>query len=135
MSEVIEETQEAESESGKGHSRVAHAASQAAGVGMALMGSSLAGGALGGGIPEHVDHGYAPARWTASLISIIGFLIGGIAFPFGVWPLVVVGGALQIVAVIVNLAMNAAGMGAEANDRWAAAKAEAKAARAAAKAA
>jgi len=133
MSEVIEETQEAGAE--KGHSKVAKAASQAAGVGMALMGSSLAGSALGGGIPEHTDHGYAPARWTASVISIIGFLIGGIAFPFGVWPLVVVGGVLQIVAVIANLAMNAAGLGAATNDRWAAAKAEAKAARAAAKAA
>ena len=133
MSEVIEETQE--SDAGKGRSKVAHVASQAAGVGMALMGSSLAGNAIGGGIPEHTDHGYAPARWTASAISIIGFLIGGIAFPFSVWPLVVVGGVLQIVAVIVNLAMNAAGLGAKANDRWALAKAEAKAARAAAKAA
>ena len=131
MSEVIEETQESESESGKGHSRVAHAASQAAGVGRALMGSSLAGNAIGGGIPEHTDHGYAPARWTASAISIIGFLIGGIAFPFGVWPVVVVGGVLQIVAIIANLAMNAAGMGAKTNDAWAAAKAEARAARAA----
>ena len=133
MSEVIEETKEPEA--GKGHSKVAKAASQAAGVGMALMGSSLAGNALGGGIPEHTDHGYAPARWTASAISIIGFLIGGIAFPFGVWPLVVVGGALQIVAVIVNLGMNAAGLGAKANDQWALAKADAKAARRAAKAA
>jgi hypothetical protein len=133
MSEVIEETKEPEA--GKGHSKVAKAASQAAGVGMALMGSSLAGNALGGGIPEHTDHGYAPARWTASAISIIGFLIGGIAFPFGVWALVVVGGALQIVAVIVNLVMNAAGMGAKANDQWALAKADAKAARRAAKAA
>ena len=130
MSEVIEET-----EADKGRSKVAHAASQAAGVGMALMGSSLAGSALGGGIPQHTDHGYAPARWTASAISIVGFLIGGIAFPFGIWALVVVGGVLQVVAVIANLAMNAAGMGAATNDRWAAAKAEAKAARAAAKAA
>ena len=130
MSEVIEET-----EAGKGRSKVAQAASQAAGMGMALMGSSLAGNALGGGIPEHTDHGYAPARWTASAISIIGFLIGGIAFPFGIWALVIVGGVLQVVAVIVNLAMNAAGMGALANDQWSAAKAEAKAARAAAKAA
>jgi len=131
MSEVIEETAAAE----KGHSKVAKAASQAAGVGMALMGSSLAGNALGGGVPDHVDHGYAPARWTSGAISIIGWLIGGIAFPFGIWPLVIIGGVLQIVALIVNLAMNAAGLGAPANDRWAAAKAEAKAARAAAKAA
>ena len=125
MSEVIEETKEPEAETGR--SKVAKAAGQAAGVGMALMGSSLAHS------EPHADHGYAAARWTAGAISIIGWLVGGIAFPFGIWALVVVGGALQIVAVIVNLAMNAAGMGAEANDRWAAAKAEAKAARAEAK--
>jgi len=126
MSEVIEETQ-----AEKGRSKMAHAASQAAGVGMALMGSSLAGNALGGGVPDHVDHGYAPARWTAAAISAFGWLIGGIAFPFGIWALVVIGGVLQVVAIIVNLAMNAAGMGAKANDHWAAAKAQAKAARAA----
>ena len=131
MSEVIEETEAA----AKGHSKVGHAAGQVAGVGMALMGSSLAGKALGGGVPEHVDHGYAPARWTASAISILGFLIGGIAFPFGIWALVAIGGVLQVVAIVANLAMNAAGMGAKANDNWAVAKAEAKAARAAAKAA
>jgi hypothetical protein len=127
MSEVIEETTEPEAD--KGRSKVVKAAGQAAGMGMALMGSSLAHA------EPHVDHGYAPARWAASAVSILGFLIGGIAFPFGVWALVVVGGALQVVAVVVNLAMNAAGMGAATNDRWAAAKAEAKAARAAAKAA
>jgi hypothetical protein len=121
MSEVIEETTEPEAD--KGRSKVVKAAGQAAGMGMALMGSSLAHA------EPHVDHGYAPARWAASAVSILGFLIGGIAFPFGVWALVVVGGALQVVAI------NAAGLGATTNDRWAAAKAEAKAARAAAKAA
>jgi len=124
MSEVIEET-EAEIETEKGSTKVAQAAGKAALVGMSMMGSSVAH------TEPHVDHGYAPARWTASAISILGFLIGGIAFPFGVWALVVVGGVLQVVAVIANLAMNAAGMGAKTNVAWAAAKAEAKAARAA----
>jgi hypothetical protein len=94
---------------------------------MSLMGSSYANAHN----EEHIDHGYAPARWTAAAISIFGFLIGGIAFPFGVWPVVVVGGLLQIVALIANLALNAAGYGAKTNDRWADAKAKAKAARAA----
>ncbi|HTJ71968.1 MAG TPA: HGxxPAAW family protein [Actinospica sp.] len=120
MSEVIEETQ-----AEKGHSKVAGAASKAALVGMSMMGSSVAH------TEPHADHGYAPARWTAAAISMVGWLVGGIAFPFGIWTLVVIGGVLQIVAVIVNLAMNAAGMGAQANDNWAAAKAEAAAARAA----
>lgn len=120
MSEVIEETP-----AGAG-SKVAKAVGQAATVGMSMMGSSIAHA------EPHVDHGYAPARWTAAAISIVGWLVGGIAFPFGIWSLVVIGGVLQVVAVIVNLAMNAAGMGAKSNDDWAAAKAEAKAARAAA---
>ena len=118
MAQVIEETESAP----KGPSVVV----KAAGMGMALMGSSLAHAHD----EPHTDHGYAPARWTASAISILGFLIGGIAFPFGLWALVVLGGALQVVAVIVNLAMNAAGLGAASNDRWAAAKAQAKAAKA-----
>jgi hypothetical protein len=121
MSQVIEETQQDEQKVEKGASKVV----QAAGMGMALMGSSLAHA------EPHADHGYAPARWAAAAVSIIGFLIGGLAFPFGIWALVVVGGALQIVAVAVNLGMNAAGLGAACNDRWAEAKAEAKAARAA----
>ena len=120
MSEVIEETQ-----AGTGHSKVVKVVGQAAGIGMSMMGSSMAH------TEPHVDHGYAPARWAASAISVIGWLIGGIAFPFGLWALVMVGGVLQVVAIIVNLAMNAAGMGAKTNDRWAAAKADAKAARAA----
>jgi hypothetical protein len=118
MSEVIEETKQAS---------VPNKLVQAAGVGMALMGSSLANAHN----EPHTDHGYAPARWTAAAISILGWLIGGIAFPFGVWVLVVIGGVLQIVALIVNLAMNAAGYGPKTNDAWAAAKAQAKAARAA----
>jgi hypothetical protein len=117
MSQVTEEPQQAE----KSPSKIA----QAAGVGMALMGSSLAHS------EPHADHGYAPARWTAAAISILGWLIGGVAFPFGIWVLVGIGGALQIVAVAVNLGMNAAGMGAKCNDQWAQAKAAAKAARAA----
>jgi hypothetical protein len=118
MTDVIEETQQA---------TAPNKLVQAAGVGMALMGSSLANAHN----EPHTDHGYAPARWASAVVSIIGFLVGGIAFPFGIWALVVIGGALQIVAVAVNLGMNAAGYGAKTNDRWAAAKAQAKAARAA----
>src|ERR1700735_2149441 len=104
MSEVIEGTEAEEAE--KGSSRVAQAAGKAALVGMSMMGSSVAH------TEPHVDHGYAPARWAAAAISALGWLVGGIAYPFGIWPLVAIGGALQIVAIIVNLSMNAAGMGA-----------------------
>jgi hypothetical protein len=118
MSQVTEVTEEAPKAPNK--------LVQAAGMGMALMGSSLANASN----EPHIDHGYAPARWAAAVISIVGWVIGGVAFPFGIWALVAVGGVLQVVAIVVNLAMNAAGMGAKTNDRWAAAKAEAKAARA-----
>lgn len=120
MSEVIEEIQ-----AEKSHSKTAQVASKAALVGMSMMGSSVAH------TEPHADHGFAPARWAAVAISAIGWIVGGIAFPFGLWALVAVGGALQVVAIIVNLAMNAAGMGAATNDHWAAAKAQAAQARAA----
>ena len=123
MSEVIEQSEAGQAE--KSGSRVAQVAGKAALAGMSMMGSSVAH------TEPHVDHGYAPARWAAAAISGFGWLIGGIAYPFGVWWLVGVGGALQIVAIIVNLAMNAAGMGAKTNDEWAAAKARGRAAKAA----
>lgn len=121
MSQVIEETGETE-ENSKGPGKLV----KAAGVGMALMGSSLATAHN----EPHIDHGFAPARWASAAISMLGWVLGAIAFPFGIWALVVIGGALQIVAIVVGLAMNAAGMGPLANDQWAAAKAEARAARA-----
>jgi hypothetical protein len=108
----------------KGRSALA----QVAGVGMALLGSSMPGTSTAGA--AHADHGYAPARWWAVSISALGWVVGGIAYPFGVWVLVALGAALQAVAIIVNLAMNAAGYGAASNDQWAQAKAAAKAARA-----
>lgn len=118
MTEAIEKTQ-----THKGRTAV----TQVAAMSMALMGSSLAGSTIRG--EEHIDHGHAPARWAAVCVSGIGWLIGGIAFPFGIWALVILGGALQIVAIVVNLVMNAAGHGARGNDQWAQAKAAARAAR------
>jgi hypothetical protein len=105
------------------------ALTQVAGVGMALMGSSLPTTAHDGA--AHVDHGYAPARWAAAAISGLGWVIGGIALPLGIIWLVVVGGVLQVVAIVVNLGMNAAGYGAAANDHWAHAKQQANEQRAA----
>jgi hypothetical protein len=105
------------------------AVTQVAAMGMALMGSSLAGSTMSG--EQHVDHGYSPARWAAVGISGFGWVVGAIAFPFGIWALVVLGAVLQVVAIVVNLAMNSAGYGARGNDQWAQAKATAQAARAA----
>jgi hypothetical protein len=78
-------------------------------------------------VAPHYDHGHSAARWTGAAISTVGFLIGGIAFPFGVWPLVYIGGALQIVALLVAGVMNASGYGRP--NVWGELKAEAAAER------
>jgi hypothetical protein len=118
MSQVIEETS-----AEKGSSPLA----KVAGAGMALMGAS----SLPTTEEHNVDHGHAPARTWACLISGLGWLVGGIAFPYHLWAVVVIGGVLQIVAIVVNVALNGAGLGAKANRDWAEAKAKAAAARAA----
>lgn len=94
-----------------------------AGVGMALMGSSVAH------IDAEIDHGYSPARWAGVLISLTGAVAAGICIPLRIWPVVGFGAALQVVALIVPLLMNRAGLGHPSNARWAALKAEAEQAR------
>jgi hypothetical protein len=75
-------------------------------------------------MPEkHEDHGHSLARWVGVLISFVGFLIGGVAFPFGLWPLVTIGGVLQIVALVAVVVLNAAGFGRP--DVWGELKAQA----------
>lgn len=81
---------------------------------------------------EHqIDHGVAPSRIWACVISFVGFLVGGIGFVvhFNL-PMIITGGVLQIVAIVVKLAMDAAGYGRP--DVWSELKAKAKAERAAA---
>jgi NADH:ubiquinone oxidoreductase subunit 2 (subunit N) len=73
----------------------------------------------------HFDHGHSPARWTGVVISAVGATVGGVAFPFHQWAVVYAGGALQVVALIVVVAMNAAGYGVA--DVWGELKAEARA--------
>ena len=103
----------------KGHSKFV----QAAGVGAAFMGASVAHMDTG------IDHGYSAARWTGVLISMAGFVGAGIGLPLRMWPLVALGAALQVVAVVVALLMNKAGLGHDNNRRWAELKAQARAER------
>ncbi len=118
MSQVIEETQSEQTRP-----------EAAADAGVNPVAAAVAQGSVHA--EPHVDHGHCPARTWACLISGLGFLIGGIAFPFHVWTVVVIGGVLQIVAIVVNQVLNSAGLGPKSNRDWAAAKAAAKAARAA----
>jgi len=120
MTEVTEIAQE------KGQSPIL----KAAGAGMALLGSSTAGTALAGGGIAHADHGHSPARWWAVSLSFIGWLIGGALFPFAAVPAVVVVGVFQVAALVVGVALTAAGYGVP--DTWGELKAKAAAERAAA---
>ncbi|HEV3169870.1 MAG TPA: hypothetical protein VGZ32_06005 [Actinocrinis sp.] len=117
MTEVTETTQE------KGQSALL----KAAGAGMALLGSSTAGTSLAGGGAAHADHGHTVARWWGVSLSLIGWLAGGILFPFTMVPAVVVIGVFQIAAIVATLALNAAGYGRP--DVWGELKAQAAAER------
>jgi uncharacterized membrane protein len=79
---------------------------------------------------HHTDHGLAPSRVWACTISAVGFVIGAVGFPTHIWVLVGIGAALQIVAGITKLSLDAAGYGPP--DAWGELKAKAKAERAAA---
>lgn len=123
---IQEAAPEATSEKQKGHSVVA----QAAGVGMAMLGSSTAGNAFAGNAIAHADHGHSAARWTGVILSMTGFLVGGVLFPFAMVPAGIIGGVFQIAALIAVPVLNAAGFGRP--DVWGELKAEAAAERAAA---
>ena len=57
-------------------------------------------------------HGSTPAAWTAVVIVIIGFTVGGLALMIGPnWLLFWIGVACLPVAAIVGKVMQAAGLG------------------------
>lgn len=131
MSDVTETTKDAIREMApesaqKGHSVIA----QAAGMGMAMLGSSTAGNVFAGNSVPHADHGHSVARWTGVILSMTGFLVGGVLFPFAMVPAGIIGGVFQLAAVIAVPVLNAAGFGRP--DVWGELKAEAAAERSAA---
>jgi len=119
-------TQATETKQEKGQSALIKAAT----VGMAALGSSTAGTAFAGNSVGHADHGHSVARWVAVSLSFAGFLVGGVLFPFAMVPAVIVGGVLQVAALVSLPVLNAAGFGRP--DAWAELKAQAAAERAAA---
>lgn len=59
-------------------------------------------------------HGSSPAAWTAVIMCLVGFTIGGIALvPDPKWVLFTIGVVVALAAGPVGLAMSAAGFGAE----------------------
>lgn len=124
--ETVSEQAEAAPHKAKGSSVLA----KTGGVAMAMLGSSTAGNMMAGNAMPHADHGHTPARWTAVALSMIGFLVGGVLFPFAMIPAGIIAGVFQILAIIAILALNAAGFG--RHDVWGELKAEAAAERSAA---
>jgi hypothetical protein len=58
-------------------------------------------------------HGNTPAAWTAVLIILVGFVVGGIALVIDNWPLFWVGVVLAPVGLIAGKVMQRMGLGAE----------------------
>ncbi|MET0928951.1 MAG: HGxxPAAW family protein [Aeromicrobium sp.] len=59
-------------------------------------------------------HGSSAAAWTAVIMALVGFTIGGIALvPDPKWPLFIVGVVVALVAGPVGLVMSRIGFGAE----------------------
>jgi hypothetical protein len=62
---------------------------------------------------EDESHGHTPASWTAVIVCIIGFLIGGVGLVTGMYALAIVGGALAVVSPLVGKVLQLMGLGAE----------------------
>lgn len=57
-------------------------------------------------------HGSSPAAWTAVLIALVGFTVGGIALiPTPHWVLFWIGVILTVGSLLVGRIMSAAGLG------------------------
>lgn len=61
-------------------------------------------------------HGSSPAAWTAVVICLIGFTVGGVALLMGPnWVLFWIGVGLTLGSAVVAKIMSAAGLGAKAH--------------------
>jgi hypothetical protein len=58
------------------------------------------------------DHGNTPAAWTAVLLCIVGFLVGGAGLVIGTPALAIVGGAVALASPIIGKVLSAMGLGA-----------------------
>lgn len=59
-------------------------------------------------------HGSSPAAWTAVLMCLVGFTVGGVALVIGPnWIVFTIGVVVTLASGIVGKVMAAAGMGAD----------------------
>jgi hypothetical protein len=63
---------------------------------------------------EGDSHGNTPAAWTAVLLCIAGFLLGGAGLVTGQYALAIVGGAVAVVSPLVGKVLQVMGLGAAA---------------------
>jgi hypothetical protein len=57
------------------------------------------------------NHGNTPAAWTAVVIGLLAFVVGGVGLMAGSWVVFWVGVALAPVAIVVGAAMSRMGYG------------------------
>ena len=58
-------------------------------------------------------HGNTPAAWTAVLIILVGFVVGGVGLVVDSWTMFWIGVALGPIGLIVGKVMQKMGLGAE----------------------
>lgn len=59
-----------------------------------------------------MSHGSSPAAWTAVLVALIGFTVGGLGLiPEPHWTIFTIGVVLVLLSVVVGPVMAAAGLG------------------------
>lgn len=60
---------------------------------------------------EGDNHGSTPAAWTAVIICIVGFAVGGVSLPMKSVPLFVVGAAFAVASPFIGKVMHVMGLG------------------------
>lgn len=59
-----------------------------------------------------MSHGSSPAAWTAVIVCLVGFLVGGIGLiPNPNWVVFTIGVVLALASGVIGLVMSAAGLG------------------------
>ena len=62
--------------------------------------------------PQFYHHGRSPAAWVGSILASIGFILAAIGSVTGpMWLLIVIGGAIVLLAGLATMVMKAMGMG------------------------
>ena len=59
------------------------------------------------------NHGNTPAAWTAVIVGLLAFLVGGIGLIIGSWPTFWVGVALAPLALVLLVIMSRMGRGSQ----------------------